>query len=807
MSASLLASLFTVIAASSALASTAVTSAGTVPRGGTSAGTATFTFTENSATAFAGGGTLIVTILDSAAGATVTFGGTPVVTAPGSLGASASVAGNVLTITTTGADATNVEQVTVSGLTISATIGAATGAIGATLTGTLAAGVTSATATATGTLATSVAAGALTEVINVTSTCLFAVTGGVNGQLTWGTITDSINITAAGALTAGQQTLTATTTAAHTAGEAVSQTVANCAAGTLGSPGVVADVVVQTAAGATTVNPGENNQGPTGTTTITEQTAGYLASGTTLTFTLSSGLFSTSPTVAATGAGLTLGTGVCNISFDRKSCTVTTTAASTGAGTVTLSAILLDIPAATPLGTAINVTVTGAPAINVNVTSNTIAFVSRVVVGTAAQPTIYINENDQASGQISLTESAAGFFTDGTGSNNAFGLCITTGETFTRAPFAVVTAGDLKLLNGLVGGTSVRGTLYSVGGMSCARWTVYTVSTVASTIEIRGSDAADAVLASGANNGPRLSVPAALAPGTTQANILIGTQAAVAAGTGISSVVSNAVRAYRNQPVVVALNQPVIARGSTRAALGDISITETQAGQFKANERIQFCIQALATPAGNNAVAMFKGGNTADNPVVSTNSASGLLATVDPATLSGLGQCFSIVVNQQASGPLGVITVSNMWVFVLGDAPAANLLVRVNSTVAGVTIDQVVSPARIGTSIISGSNATRLGVTQTGAFTISTKVAKVGKYVTYRFDFGVAAAGQVFVITGATKTGNDWSAFTTVTSRRANASGVVYYYIRQNSATWKSYRASWSGGGVITLARQSRWIP
>jgi hypothetical protein len=41
----------------------------------------------------------------------------------------------------------------------------------------------------------------------------------------------------------------------------------------------------------------------------------------------------------------------------------------------------------------------------------------------------------------------------------------------------------------------------------------------------------------------------------------------------------------------------------------------------------------------------------------------------------------------------------------------------------------------------------------------------------------------------------------------ANASGVVYYYIRQNSATWKSYRAQWASGGVFTPARQARWIP
>ncbi|MBI3749063.1 MAG: hypothetical protein HY262_09510 [Chloroflexi bacterium] len=43
--------------------------------------------------------------------------------------------------------------------------------------------------------------------------------------------------------------------------------------------------------------------------------------------------------------------------------------------------------------------------------------------------------------------------------------------------------------------------------------------------------------------------------------------------------------------------------------------------------------------------------------------------------------------------------------------------------------------------------------------------------------------------------------------RVANASGVVYYYIRQSSATWKSYRANNVSGGTWTQSRQARWIP
>jgi hypothetical protein len=121
------------------------------------------------------------------------------------------------------------------------------------------------------------------------------------------------------------------------------------------------------------------------------------------------------------------------------------------------------------------------------------------------------------------------------------------------------------------------------------------------------------------------------------------------------------------------------------------------------------------------------------------------------------------------------------------------------------TFQSIVSNAKIG-SVLAGTAASRLGVTQVGAFTTSTKVQKVGMYVTFRFDFGVVAAGAHVDIWGATKTGNDWTGFSKVTSRVANASGVVYYYIRQSSATWMSYRAAWGGGGVMTPARQARWI-
>jgi len=304
-------------------------------------------------------------------------------------------------------------------------------------------------------------------------------------------------------------------------------------------------------------------------------------------------------------------------------------------------------------------------------------------------------------------------------------------------------------------------------------------------------------------------VPGILAagtPGPTLVAVLIGQQADVASGAAVAgaTIVQNAVRAFKSGLNVVAVSQPIIAQGATGLA-GNIKITETLAGQFKVGQAI--CVTVL--PRASTGVIQAKQdtflatANQNQLPVVTTNVASGLLAS--RTSTSSTVACF--VINQQASGTLGELTISNLNFTTLADATFGAVLVNVTGNTGGgaVAFEAAVSNARIGNPV-AGTAATRLGVTQVGAFTTSTKVQKKGKYVTYRFDFGVGAAGAHVDIWGATKTGNDWSAFAKITSRVANASGVVYYYIRQNAATWKSYRGNWVGGGSFTPARQARWI-
>jgi hypothetical protein len=136
-SAALITSLLVFVAAPTAHAWTSVIPVGNIPVGGTSTGTATFTFTENSFAAFTGPGSLMVTVLDYSGGDTMTLSGGTVI-GTGSLAPSLSMGSHTFTVTTFSSDPANVEQFTVSGIAISASASAAPGPVQATMSGSLA---------------------------------------------------------------------------------------------------------------------------------------------------------------------------------------------------------------------------------------------------------------------------------------------------------------------------------------------------------------------------------------------------------------------------------------------------------------------------------------------------------------------------------------------------------------------------------------------------------------------------------------------------------------------------------------------
>lgn len=106
--------------------------------------------------------------------------------------------------------------------------------------------------------------------------------------------------------------------------------------------------------------------------------------------------------------------------------------------------------------------------------------------------------------------------------------------------------------------------------------------------------------------------------------------------------------------------------------------------------------------------------------------------------------------------------------------------------------------------VASGTAASALGITTSGPFSTPTKLPALGKYVTVKMSFGASAAGAAVGIWGASKNSTGvWSAFTAKTTRIANASGSVYYYIRSYSTAWLSFQGR--VGAVKANAVQAHW--
>jgi hypothetical protein len=882
-SAALMASLLAFAVVPTALGSYSQTSAGTVGRGQTSSGTASETLTENAQppnTAIAcfgngpqaygaSGGYISQHFTDSSGtgaigvGETVSIVGPVSIVAPGSLGASVilqSVGGgtnNVLTIKLTGHDDFNVEAITVS-FKVAAGAASPNGAIkgyfdalpppggGWTDNNLCVVPALSSTVTASGKLAFPMAAGAGGATILMDAgSCPFEITnvasGGPGeadqpnaGKLNFVSNAETIPIATdnADGIGGGVQPLTfvGVTVNAHAASEVVNQTVNNCAlaitepllkTGTVGTVGPVLHNDAGETIAATQVLPGQNNQ-TGGTDELDDGTFAGDASnlnGLTVTFTINTAgvVFSAAPPV--TYESDAAGPGTCTLSLDRKSCTVGPLTDAAAVGGAVEIAPLLDVDASVPIGTAVTVTKTTSPTFAVSGNPATIANVGRVIVGSATPTNIIIGFNGQKLAVISLRESGPGFFQSGISSNNTFAKCIETGEIFTRAPWAVVTTGDLKLLNPATAGptSQIQGTLYNYNalGARCVYWTVFSGSTVASTIELRGGDASGP-----ATTGPEVNVPTGLPAGSEQDAILVGTNANVVGSGGCSSVggcagnpaftgaVSAANRVFNGAIIVAAVSQPTANQGAIDVLEGNITLTETGAlnGQFRLGEVITLTIVAPSSALHNE--VFINTTSTADSPIILTNAAaSGLLTTapvvVCPTLLPLFNLCtITFVVSQQSFGPAaGVITITNVHKNILVDAHNGPVFEQITGGGGGSTPFQaVVSPLIIGPPAVATSitNGSALGVTKTGPFTFATKVTPHGTYVTWQAHMSPALAGEKVSVWMATKPigGTTWSSFAPFSSRVVDASGNAYFYFKSTSARWVSIKFSFAGNSA-----------
>ncbi|MHB8672397.1 MAG: beta strand repeat-containing protein [Candidatus Limnocylindrales bacterium] len=825
MSAGLIASLFATAVAPSVLAAITVGSAGNVPVGGTSAANVSFTFTEQAANSLSNNpGSFTVTILDSASNPTVSFVGTPSTAgSTGSLGASASIAGNKLTVSIAGSDTANIESIFISGLKISASGTAALGAIKASITvpttGQFTTPATVATAfsaggTATGTLSIGYGAGATSIIVNNTSPgCLFSSAG----TLSFATSPESVALTTASAANspaAGQQTLTIGATAnVHNAGEVVSESNGCAPTTSLASPGTVVAALAYSSSNNLTVYPGENNQFANDLV-VTEPSPGFLAAGSTFTFTIQTAgvVFSTAPTVIDNNGPMTLSAPV--ISVDRKSATVTVNTASTGFGaTITLQNILYDVAASVAPGTFISVGLATSGALAVLPPSVTNAVVFRGIAASATSPLVYIGENNQTAGIITFTESAAGFFTDGVGTGtNTFWVC-PTGVTFafTLAPYAQVvggtTGGNLILRDGAAASTTniVQGV--AVGG-GCYGWTVWTASTTPSTIRIGAGPSV--------TSGSLINVTSDQAPGGVAVGLWLGSSNFL--NPTLAATVQFATAAYRNQVAVTALSQPAIAPGTTSALAGSISIAETGLGQLKATEVI--CVEILPRSAAQLIQDTFlEASDIASVPVVTATGTGLVIGPVNVftpcapvgVTPSKYSSSFSFTVLQQSTAGDGKLVISNIHYTTTADAHLGTVLVRVSGLdvhMGGTTQDflSTVSNATIGSAApISALSALGIPPNQ-GPWSTATKLPARGQYVTWQFNGGSSRAGHLYQIWFAMKnSAGGWGPFTLLTSRLANASGVANFWWKTSTAAWVSVRAYDASTGTWSWSPQARW--
>jgi len=845
-SAALLASLLATAVAPGAFAADAdgtvglVGGAVTVPVDGAAATTNGFSFTEKRIDDFpATGFTLRLDILN--AGVTFDTSSAIVKSAPTSLGLTATyVDGNTIEIKASASDTLNKEPFSISGLKYQASDAAVPDAILVqyTITAGAPAGQFTAlyfgggTNTATGTLvADPLFAGSTSVEIDLTSPFCFQVTDSVigNGSLNFndgtdGATTESRSITAAGAFPCPDpQTITLGlgTSINHDVDTEVTQTVV--VSGFMPSPGTVQDsLIYNDPGGKTRINAGETNQGVLDLS-ASERTAGFLAKGKTITLTIATAgvTFSVAPNADVTGGvALTLTgatTGSSNIygvlAADHKSVTWTVATKSTTAASIRFDDISYDVASTVATGTSVDVTL-ATSAGTVVPTSRSNAVIGRVLTVTATTPNVYIGENNQTAGQVTIVETGPGFFIAGAGNKNTFAICLgdpTEGVRFATAPWAKVTAGDLVLREGDVASTDkvVLGKAIVSGNPEfgeCYYWTVWTKSITASTIVISGDEAGTL--------GVKINVPAGLAPGPVEVGIRTGDVVLPFFNNTLEARVSIANKVFRNQVLVTALSQPVIPAGAGNALAGNIQIAETANGQLKDGQFI--CVEVLPR-ASNDFVqdTFLKGLTTADMPLA-TASGGVVVSSVTMSTqrcstssvASNLFRSFSFRVNQQSITGTGKIVISNIHYGTTADAPFGPVLVNVWALGASNTqldLQGVISNARIGVKpAITIRSATALGQTMIGPFTTPTKTAALNQRITWRFSGGSALAGKRVQIWVATRNADgSWGAWSRLTGRTADGAGNAFFWTKYDSAKRISVRAFFPGDATYGAS----WSP
>ncbi len=444
----------------------------------------------------------------------------------------------------------------------------------------------------------------------------------------------------------------------------------------------------------------------------------------------------------------------------------------------------------------------------------TVAYVGFVTAGSTAAPTVYIGQNDQSTGMITIKESAAGSIPDA----GYLWVCLQTDESWAvgRYFWAVVTSGDLKFnVAGLPAAQAKMA--IDAGEPYCLTVLLYSSSTVASTIEIRdGTSTAPA--ASAPTAGPKINVPNSEIPGQVYVRVWADIETPPCEGDycadmQIADNIVIAVRAYTGTPTASASGQLPVLRGILNQATGSVTITEGAPNQFRdlyrdATFRVGLCL--VYPSVSDNGAFIWSNPVGVNAPVVTTNSTvSGLIATFD-ASESG-DECLSLFVTDTGLSGLGTITISNLKLDVKVDAPLGPLFVRIYTdqrictegcfTVSG-KLQATVSPASvIVAKALSIKANSALGSNPTSGYTAKTpKTQVVGKSVTWKFTGGTALAGKRVNVMVATKIGGAWGGPVYLKSAWADANGIVTVVLKYNAAKWINVRVQWPGSATYSVS-------
>jgi hypothetical protein len=197
---------------------------------------------------------------------------------------------------------------------------------------------------------------------------------------------------------------------------------------------------------------------------------------------------------------------------------------------------------------------------------------------------------------------------------------------------------------------------------------------------------------------------------------------------------------------------------------------------------------------------------TGSNTTIVTASntmAAGTIVTITNTVIPNINGTYVVqaatpstfTINAAAPVVGGVESTSGTYSFMTGGTSA----VAFETVVSNAQIGTAPAPAAITTS------GTALSATKVGPFTVATKVAKLGQYVTWKFSGGSALVGKTVQIWVATKnSAGKWSAFTLLTARRVDASGNAYFWWKTSSKAWISVRAGYLT--TLSVATQARWL-